>query len=318
MPCVRGIARAQRTSFSPRNSTEIKEEEVEKIGAPEHVDQHTRVIDVESFRSLLRRLDLVNADLPRSRRHSWRTDMDAFSPFPLFIYLFRRTQQAHNSASIRDVARAKRARARQRYIYRYVSSSIAVVDCRSLQPRRPSETAGAGDPRRVCHCTGTITPRRRVTSIRRLLLGRGRTFYTQLRIATRENEKKRTAGRRSLSLSSRVRVSLCLAVPRRRGSFALTGWSMRAPRRWQRRRYDGECPFYEEAAHSTIRASPRNREPMIIIPAANLRSFSRARCQQSRARRRSDPSSRSVEEEEIERPFDRLFIAAFDVTRDRG
>lgn len=62
--------------------------------------------------------------------------MDAFSPFLLFIYLFRRTQQAHNSTSIRDVARAKRARARQRYI------SICVV----VDRRRRSLLTSAASP----------------------------------------------------------------------------------------------------------------------------------------------------------------------------
>lgn len=180
--------------------------------------------------------------------------------FSLFLFIYFHAQQAHNSASIR---RRARARARERIWYLYICVSICVVDrCRrsSLhQPRRPSGSASAGDPRRVCHCTGTGRARR-ITSIPPL-----RGLYNIARVSRCENETAGESPRRTWRFPA---SRLAAAVPRRRGSPALTGWSMRAPRRWQRRRYDGECPFYEKAAlrahtgHTPSRESDDN-------PAAN-------------------------------------------------
>lgn len=163
-----------------------------RIGAPEHVDQHARVID-GIISSRLVDDDLVNAIFHCEGRMC----------FSLFLFIYLNALEAHNSARF-GVARA-RSRARERYIYmcidmcrRWSPSSIVVYMSRVGRREAPVRAI------RVCHCTGRT--RRRVTSIPPL-----RGLYNTAGVSRREDETAGESPRRTWRFS----VSrLAAAVPR--------------------------------------------------------------------------------------------------------
>lgn len=260
--------RSEDRSRTTETSTRVKEREIEGIGAPEHTPINTRASSMgPSWQISLTR---SSSSMPL-----WRTDERFF----FSIYLFRRTQQAHNSASIWRRARA---------------NDICIDMCRRwspttrrrlLQPRRPSETAvGAADPRRVCHCTGTRSTQRRVTSIPPLFRG----VYISMSCIAKAKRPGLSRGQLRVSLSSvspppppslggegrlPSRVDRC--AHRAADNAVVTTTSVHSTRRRGRTTLTGHTRDAENDDKSRLR----------------MKRYGRARCQQSRARRRSEKRS---------------------------